>query len=101
MKKTEIDKRIKVLQEEIRMLKEAKYVDDDISTLYGEISSIIEKHLHANDPRNIATRTTIFKPIMNEIRQVFKEHTAEIINAAQMNNGSAWVMLEKLERLCI
>jgi len=69
MKVVDVQKRIKALQNEIKQLRETKKTlkEDDIS-LYGDISRVIARRLHADNPYNIATRTAIFDPIMRDIK---------------------------------
>ena len=69
MKKADVDNRIKHLSEEIKTLKQIrKTIVEDDKYLYGDISRIIERHLHADNPANSATRSTLFNPIMKDIK---------------------------------
>jgi hypothetical protein len=69
MKKADVDNRIKHLSEEIKILKQTrKTIVEDDKSLYGDISRIVERHLHADNPVNLATRSTIFDPIMKDIK---------------------------------
>jgi hypothetical protein len=69
MKKVDVDNRIKYLTEEIQTLKQVrKTIIEDDKSLYGDISRIVERHLHADNPANSATRSTIFDPIMKDVK---------------------------------
>ena len=69
MKVAAVQKRIKYLQSEIKQLQQAKKtLKEDDASLYGDISRVIERHLRAGDPYNIATRTALFDPIMKDIK---------------------------------
>ena len=69
MKKADVDNRIKYLSEEIKTLKQIrKTIVEDDKSLYGDISRIVKRYLHADNPANSATRSTIFDPIMKDIK---------------------------------
>jgi hypothetical protein len=69
MKKADVDNRIKHLSEEIKKLKQVrKTIVEDDKSLYGDISRILERYLHTYNPANYATRSTIFDPIMKDIK---------------------------------
>ena len=46
--------------------------------LCGKIGKIIAKHLNADIPENVATRTCLYDPIMEEIRPLFNAPTKKI-----------------------
>jgi len=79
MKKEDIDKRIGFLNIELEQLKKArKDIDKEEKGLCGKIGKIIAKHLNADIPENIATRTCIYDPIMEEIRPLFNAPTKKV-----------------------
>lgn len=76
MKKVDVDNRIKHLAEEIKTLKQIrKTIVEDDKSLYGDISRIVERHLHVDNPRNVepVTRSTIFEPIMEDIKALLSK----------------------------
>jgi hypothetical protein len=74
MKLDEIDKRINYLKEEIKKLNKVKKEEKfNESTLYGKLNNIIERHLNADNPNNIATREGLFIPIMIDIKTLLKK----------------------------